>query len=70
VQRVRLFACILLLSVSACSSVYYSGLEKIGIPKRDLVQRRVEKTQSAQESTKQRLRWQADIRARQRQAAR
>ncbi len=47
---------ILLLSViglTACSSVYYSGLEKIGIPKRDIMVHRVEKARDTQEETKQ-----------------
>lgn len=41
------------LSSSACSKVYYAGLEKVGIPKRDLLQRRVEKAQDAQTETKE-----------------
>jgi BioD-like phosphotransacetylase family protein len=33
--------------------MYYAGLEKIGIPKRDLLQRRVESARDAQTETKQ-----------------
>ncbi|MDD5580466.1 MAG: DUF2959 domain-containing protein [Methylobacter sp.] len=40
-------------SVSACSSMYYSGLEKIGIPKRDVMVHRVEKARDTQEETKE-----------------
>lgn len=41
------------LSLGACSRVYYAGLKKVGIPKRDLLQRRVEKAQDAQNETKE-----------------
>ena len=40
-------------SVSACSSMYYSGLEKMGIPKRDVMVHRVEKARDTQEETKE-----------------
>jgi len=43
----------LLFSLSACSSLYYSGLEKIGIPKRDVMVHRVEKARDTQEETKE-----------------
>lgn len=43
----------LLISISACSSVYYKGLEKIGIPKRDVMVHRVEKARDTQQETKQ-----------------
>jgi len=39
--------------LSACSTVYYSGLEKIGIPKREVMVHRVEKARDTQEETKQ-----------------
>jgi len=39
--------------LSACSSVYYKGLEEIGIPKREVMIYRVEKARSTQEETKQ-----------------
>lgn len=38
---------------TACSTVYYSGLEKIGIPKRDVMVYRVEKARDTQEETKE-----------------
>jgi len=41
------------LGLSGCSKVYYAGLEKIGIPKRDLLQRRVQGAQDAQTETKE-----------------
>ena len=41
------------LSLSACNQMYYAGLEKIGIPKRDLLQRRVESARDAQTETKE-----------------
>lgn len=41
------------LTLTACSSIYYSGLEKIGIPKRDVMVHRVEKARDTQEETKE-----------------
>jgi len=41
------------LSLSACSSMYYSGLESMGIPKRELMVHRVEKARDTQEDTKE-----------------
>lgn len=43
----------LLLFLTACSTLYYSGLEKIGIPKRDVLVHRVEKARDTQEETKE-----------------
>ena len=43
----------LLLTLTACSTMYYSGLEKIGIPKRDVLVHRVEKARDTQEETKE-----------------
>ncbi|MBL1264039.1 DUF2959 domain-containing protein [Candidatus Methylomicrobium oryzae] len=43
----------LLFSLSACSGLYYSGLEKIGIPKREVMVHRVEKARDTQEETKE-----------------
>ena len=40
-------------TLSACSTVYYKGLEKIGIPKREVMVYRVEKARDTQEETKQ-----------------
>lgn len=45
--------CGLLLFLTACSTMYYSGLEKIGIPKRDVLVHRVEKARDSQEETKE-----------------
>jgi hypothetical protein len=49
----RMMVLSLLLALTACSSIYYSGLEKIGIPKRDLMVFRVEKARDTQEETKE-----------------
>ncbi|MGR9088318.1 MAG: DUF2959 domain-containing protein [Gammaproteobacteria bacterium] len=43
----------LVLGLNACSSLYYSGLEKMGIPKRDVMVHRVEKARDSQEETKE-----------------
>jgi chromosome segregation ATPase len=43
----------LCLLLCGCSTVYYAGLEKVGIPKRDLLERRVEKARDAQVETKE-----------------
>jgi hypothetical protein len=43
----------LVFSLSACSSMYYGGLEKIGIPKREVMVYRVEKARDTQEETKE-----------------
>jgi len=40
-------------ALSACSTMYYEGLEKIGIPKRDVMVSRVEKARDTQEETKE-----------------
>lgn len=37
----------------SCTTVYYAGLEKIGVPKRDLLERRVEKARDAQVDVKE-----------------
>ncbi len=47
------FTCGSLLALTACSTMYYSGLEKIGIPKRDVLVHRVEKARDTQEETKE-----------------
>ncbi len=52
-RMVWLFLGLLVCLLAACSSVYYSGLEKIGIPKRDVLVYRVEKARDTQEETKQ-----------------
>jgi hypothetical protein len=43
----------LLVSLTACSKMYYSGLEKVGIPKREVMVHRVEKARDTQEETKE-----------------
>ena len=40
----------------SCTGVYYAGLEKIGIPKRDLLETRVESAQRAQVDVKEQFR--------------
>ncbi|MCQ8118758.1 DUF2959 domain-containing protein [Methylomonas rosea] len=49
----RFILFLLTLGLAACSSAYYSGLEKIGIPKREVMVHRVEKARDTQEETKQ-----------------
>lgn len=49
----RFIAYSLFLFLAACSTMYYSGLEKIGIPKRDVLVHRVEKARDTQEETKE-----------------
>lgn len=49
----RFVMLLLVAGLTACSSAYYSGLEKIGIPKRDVMVHRVEKARDTQEETKQ-----------------
>ncbi len=44
---------LMIVTLSACSSLYYKGLEKIGIPKREVMVHRVEKARDTQEETKQ-----------------
>jgi chromosome segregation ATPase len=48
-----LVSVLLFLSLSACSSMYYAGMEKVGVPKRDLLSRRVEGARDAQQEVKQ-----------------
>lgn len=43
----------LAVNLTACSSMYYKGLEKIGIPKREVMVHRVEKARDTQQETKQ-----------------
>lgn len=49
----RFLLLVFLISVTGCSSLYYGGLEKIGIPKRDVMVHRVEKARDTQQETKQ-----------------
>lgn len=52
-RYLRIISLSFIFSVSACSSMYYSGLDKIGIPKRDVMVHRVEKARDTQEETKE-----------------
>ncbi|MEQ1635942.1 MAG: DUF2959 domain-containing protein [Methylococcales bacterium] len=49
----RLLSIIGLITLASCSSMYYSGLEKVGIPKREVMVHRVEKARDTQEETKE-----------------
>ena len=49
----RLILISLVTSLVGCSSAYYSGLEKMGIPKREIMVHRVEKARDTQEATKE-----------------
>ncbi len=50
---IRLFVISLALMLTACSTMYLEGLEKVGIPKRDVMVYRVEKARDTQEETKE-----------------
>jgi hypothetical protein len=43
----------IILTLTACTTMYLEGLEKIGIPKRDVMVSRVEKARDTQEETKE-----------------
>lgn len=43
----------LLLSLQGCQSVYYSAMEKVGFPKREILQDRVENARESQEDAKE-----------------
>lgn len=49
----RLLILSILLMLTACTTMYLEGLEKIGIPKRDVMVSRVEKARDTQEETKE-----------------
>ncbi len=49
----RLVIIFIFFLLAACSTLYYGGLEKIGIPKRDVMVYRVEKAKDTQEETKE-----------------
>ena len=53
IQLNRLLLIPFFIALTACSTMYYSGLEKIGIPKRDVMVHRVEKARDTQEETKE-----------------
>lgn len=48
----RLGMLLLVVLSCGCSSVYYAGLEQLGVPKRDLLEQRVEKARDAQVDVK------------------
>ncbi len=50
---IRLCVISLALMLTACSTMYLEGLEKVGIPKRDVMVYRVEKARDTQEETKE-----------------
>ncbi|MDT8406131.1 MAG: DUF2959 domain-containing protein [Methylococcales bacterium] len=49
----RCFSLVFISFLVGCSSLYYSGLEKIGIPKRQVMVHRVQQARDTQEETKQ-----------------
>ncbi|AEJ02955.1 hypothetical protein Nit79A3_3221 [Nitrosomonas sp. Is79A3] len=49
----RLLVLSLFLMLTACATMYLEGLEKVGIPKRDVMVYRVEKARDTQEETKE-----------------
>lgn len=49
----RLLILSVFLMLTACSTMYLEGLEKVGIPKRDVMVYRVEKARDTQEETKE-----------------
>jgi hypothetical protein len=49
----RLLILFIFFALTACSTMYYDGLEKIGIPKRDVMVYRVENARDTQEETKE-----------------
>ena len=44
---------LLLLTITGCQTTYYDALEKVGIPKRELMIKRIESTQEAQQDVKE-----------------
>lgn len=50
------FGLVALVFSSSCTGVYYAGLEKLGIPKRDVLETRVESAQQAQVEVKEQFR--------------
>ena len=51
--RIFGITCVLLISLSACQSAYYSAMEKVGVHKRDIMLDRVEGAQTAQEEAQE-----------------
>lgn len=52
-MRIYLLPLLFIPLITACSSIYYGSLEKIGIPKREVMLHRVEKARDTQEETKE-----------------
>ncbi|OQW40900.1 MAG: DNA repair protein [Proteobacteria bacterium SG_bin4] len=52
-QSIRLLMLVLILLLTACTTMYLEGLEKVGIPKRDVMVYRVEKARDTQQETKE-----------------
>lgn len=52
-QLTRFLILSIILTLTACTTMYLEGLEKIGIPKRDVMVSRVEKARDTQEETKE-----------------
>lgn len=50
---IRLLILALILLLTACTTMYLEGLEKVGIPKRDVMVYRVEKARDTQQETKE-----------------
>ena len=44
---------LLLLTITGCQTTYYDALEKVGVPKRDLMIKRIESTQEAQQDVQE-----------------
>lgn len=49
------FACLLVLTLTACNSVYYKTMKTLGKEKRDILVKRIKDTKKDQEETKERL---------------
>ena len=47
------FAALCLLMLTQCSTVYYEAMDKVGVHKRDILVKRVDKAKDAQEATKE-----------------
>jgi hypothetical protein len=52
-HSIRFLTALIILPLTACTTMYLEGLEKIGIPKRDVMVSRVEKARDTQEETKE-----------------
>ncbi|MCD2451910.1 DUF2959 domain-containing protein [Methylicorpusculum oleiharenae] len=52
-MRLNILTTLAFFVLAGCSSLYYSGLEQIGIPKREVMVHRVEKARDTQQETKE-----------------